>query len=99
MLLARIGQILMAPLSSVEDLGLYSVAITIADLPLIVAFAISGALHGVNSKSNDPAQVTTTARVTTLVGLVGCVVLGGSVPLWIKPLFGDEFGAATFPRS
>jgi O-antigen/teichoic acid export membrane protein len=97
MLLARIGQILMAPLSSVEDLGLFSVAGTVADLPLIVALAIAGALHGVNSKLNDPDQVTTTARVTTLVGLLGCVVLGGTVPLWIKPMFGDQFGAATGP--
>ena len=97
MLLARIGQMLMAPLSSVEDVGLFSVAIAISDLPWIVALAIAGALHGVNSQSNDPAQVTTTARVTTLVGLVGCVVLGGSVPLWIRPLFGEEFGAATVP--
>ena len=97
MLLSRFAQILMAPLSSLEDLGLYSVATTISDLPWIVALAIAGALNGVNSKSNDPAQVTTTARVTTLVGLVGCAILGGSVPFWIKPLFGEEFGAATAP--
>jgi O-antigen/teichoic acid export membrane protein len=97
MLLARVREILMAPLSSIEDLGLFSVAITISDLPWIVGLAIAGALHGVSSKSNDPAQVTTTARVTTLIGLVGCAVLGGSVPFWIKPLFGEEFGAATVP--
>jgi O-antigen/teichoic acid export membrane protein len=97
MLLARAGQLLMAPLSSVEDLGLFSVATTISDLPLIVALAIAGALHGVNSKSNDSTQVTTTARVTLLVGFVGCAVLGGTLPFWIKPLFGAEFGAATVP--
>ena len=97
MLLARLGQILMAPLSSVEDLGLFSVANTISELPFIVAIAIAGTLYGVNSRSNDPAQVTTTARVTTLVGFVGCAVLGGTVPFWIKPLFGEEFGAATVP--
>ena len=97
MLLARVGQLLMAPLSSVEDLGLFSVASTIADLPLIVALAIAGALHGVNSKVNDPAQVTTTARVTLLVGFVGCAVLGGTLPFWIRPLFGEEFGAALVP--
>jgi O-antigen/teichoic acid export membrane protein len=97
MLLARVGQLLMAPLSTVEDLGLYSVAITISDVPLIVALAIAGALHGVNSKSNDSTQVTTTARVTVLVGFVGCALLGGSLPLWITPLFGEEFGAAIVP--
>ena len=97
MLLARVGQLLMAPLSTVEDLGLYTVATTISDLPLVVALAIAGALHGVNSKSNDSTQVTTTARVTLLIGFIGCAVLGGTLPWWIRPLFGEEFGAAIIP--
>jgi len=97
MLLARASQLLMAPLSSVEDLGLFSVATTVADLPLIVAMAIAGALHGVNSRSTDPDQVTTTARVTLLVGFVGCLLFGATVPFWIRPLFGAEFGPATLP--
>ena len=97
MLLARVGYLLMAPLSTVEDLGLYSVASTISDLPLIVALAIAGALHGVNSKFNDSTQVTTTARVSVLLGFVGCAALGGTLPLWIRPLFGEEFGAAIVP--
>ena len=97
MLLARVGSLLMAPLSTVEDLGLYSVASTISDLPLIVALAIAGALHGVNSKFNDSTQVTTTARVTVLVCFVGCAVLGGTLTFWIRPLFGEEFGPAIVP--
>lgn len=97
MLLARIGQILMAPLSSVEELGLYSVAATIADLPLIVALAIRDTLYGVNSKANDAAGITTTTRLTILVGFLGCAVLGGTLPWWIGLLFGAEFGAATAP--
>jgi O-antigen/teichoic acid export membrane protein len=97
MLLARIGQIIMAPLSSVEDLGLYSVAITISDLPLIVALAIRDTLYGVNSKTNDAAGITTTTRLTILVGFLGCAVLGGTLPWWIGPVFGAEFGAATVP--
>ena len=97
MLLARASQLLMAPLSSVEDLGLFSVASTVADLPLIVAIAIAGALHGVNSRTTDPDQVTTTARISLLIGLVGCLVFGATVPFWIEPLFGAEFGPATLP--
>lgn len=97
MLLARIGQILMAPLSSVEDLGFYSVASTVSDLPLIVALAIAGAVFGVNSKAQDAAQLTLTARLTLLVNGVGCVVVGITAPFWIKPLFGAEFGGAVVP--
>lgn len=97
MLLGRLGQILMAPLSSVQDLGLYSVATTIADLPLIVAVAIQGTLFGVNSKTTDAGKLTTTTRLTLFVGFLGCAVLGGTLPLWIGPLFGAEFVAATVP--
>jgi O-antigen/teichoic acid export membrane protein len=97
MLLGRSGQLLMTPLSSVRDLGLYSVAITVADLPLIVALAIQGALFGVNSKARDASQVTTTARLTLLAASVGCACMGGTLPFWIEPLFGSEFSAATLP--
>lgn len=97
MLLARIGQILMAPLSNVGELGLYSVATTISDLPLIVAIAIQGTLYGVNSKSIDAVKLTATTRLTLLVGFVGCAVLGATLPLWIGPLFGAAFTAATIP--
>ncbi|GAB3196474.1 hypothetical protein GCM10027261_19270 [Geodermatophilus arenarius] len=97
MLLARVGQIFMVPLSSVEDLGLYTVASTISDVPLIVALAIQNALFGVNSKTTDAAQLTATTRATLLVGFGGCAALGVTLPLWIGPLFGEAFTAATVP--
>lgn len=97
MLLSRSSQLLMAPLSSVQDLGLYTVASTISDLPLIVALAIQGALFGVNSKTTDAGQVTSTTRLTVLAGLIGCTVLGLTLPFWIGPLFGPEFAGATVP--
>ena len=97
MLLARIGQILMTPLAGVVELGLYSVASTIADLPLVVAIAIQGTLFGVNSKSRDAGKLTATTRMTTLVALSGCAVLSTTLPFWIGPLFGREFQQATLP--
>ncbi|MGY1787290.1 oligosaccharide flippase family protein [Geodermatophilus sp. SYSU D00698] len=97
MLLARIGQIFMVPLSSVEDLGLYTVASTISDVPLIVALAIQNALFGVNSKTTDAGQLTATTRATLLVGFGGCAALGATLPFWLGPLFGEAFTAATVP--
>jgi O-antigen/teichoic acid export membrane protein len=47
MVLDRADALLMAPLSNVSNLGIYSVAGTISDLPLIVALAIAGARLGV----------------------------------------------------
>jgi len=97
MLLARIGQILMAPLAGIEQLGLYSVASTISDLPLIVAIAIQNTLFGVNSKSRDADKLMATTRLTVLVAFCGCAVLGASLPFWIGPLFGAEFRPAVVP--
>jgi O-antigen/teichoic acid export membrane protein len=97
MLLSRASQLLMLPLSSSADLGLYTVASTISDLPLVVALAIQGALFGVNSKSAEVSQITRTSRVTLLAGAIGCAILGGTLPFWIGALFGPEFRPATLP--
>lgn len=97
MLLDRAAPLLMAPLSDVTNLGLYSVANTISDMPLLVALAISDALFGVNAKTANVLQVTITSRITILVGFCGCAFLGVTLPFWIGPLFGDQFRAATVP--
>jgi O-antigen/teichoic acid export membrane protein len=41
--------------------------------------------------------VATATRVTLLLGFAGCLVLGGSSPWWIVPLFGREFDDAVVP--
>lgn len=97
MLLARIGQLLIAPLSSVDDLGLYSVASTISDMPLIVALGIAGALFGVNSMERDAGKVILVSRLTLLVSVAGCVALAAVVPWLVGPLFGAGFAGAVIP--
>ncbi|WP_158657469.1 oligosaccharide flippase family protein [Blastococcus saxobsidens] len=97
MLLARLAPLLMVPLSTVEDLGLYTVATTISDLPLVVALAVQGALYGVDSRSTDARRLTATTRTTLLIGVLGCTLIGITLPLWIGFLFGPEFAAATLP--
>ncbi|PWJ55123.1 Membrane protein involved in the export of O-antigen and teichoic acid [Quadrisphaera granulorum] len=97
MLLSRVSQVLMVPLSSTYDLGLYAVASTISDLPLLVALAVAGALMGVNARSNDPVQVATTTRLGVLLGAVGCGGLAVTLPFWIVPLFTEQFAAALIP--
>ena len=97
MLLARLGQILFAPLSSVSELGLYVVAVSISDVPLIFAIAIRDVLFSVNSKANDAKQLTTSARLTLIVGIITCIGLGGTLPLWIAFVFGSSFVPAVLP--
>ncbi|MGT2425251.1 oligosaccharide flippase family protein [Amnibacterium kyonggiense] len=93
-LLSRINQVLFAPLSTVDQLGLYVVAVTISDVPLITAIAIRDALFGVNSKRSDAAQLAVTTRTTIFIGLLGTIAIAVSLPLWIGRIFGTEFVAA-----
>ncbi|MFW7414198.1 lipopolysaccharide biosynthesis protein [Demequina sp. SO4-18] len=97
MVIGRLAALLMLPLSDAEQLGLYAVATTIADVPLLVAMAIQGTLFGVSSKTTDPTRVTTTARLTLIIGAAGCAVIAASLPLWLGPLFGEGFVDATVP--
>lgn len=96
-LLARIGLLLFAPLSTVSELGLFVVAVTISDVPLLVSLAIRDALYGVNSKTADSDQLVTTTRVTLMLAIAGSLVLGATMPLWLAVVFGDGFAFALFP--
>jgi len=97
MLLARASQLLMVPLSSARDLGLFSVAITIADLPLVLTLAVQPALFGVNSRRSDPEALTQVSRLMLLLVAVGCTVVGLALPLLIGPVFGTDYVDATWP--
>ncbi|WFG44927.1 lipopolysaccharide biosynthesis protein [Pseudonocardia alni] len=97
MLLSRFAQVLMAPLSDLVQLGLFTVATTVSDLPLVIAMAIQGALFGVSSQLNDAGKLTQSARLTLLASLLGCTGLALTVPFWLAPLFGAEFGDALVP--
>lgn len=95
LLLARMGQLLFLPLSSARELGLYVVAVTVSDVPLIVALAMRDALYGVAAESQEAEQVARASRITLFTGFIGCLIIGTSLPLWIEFAFGPGFGAAT----
>ncbi|WP_084130358.1 oligosaccharide flippase family protein [Demequina sp. NBRC 110055] len=97
MVIGRLAGLLMLPMAGAEALGLYTVATTIADVPLVVALAVQGTLFGVSSRASDASRVTATSRISLLVGLTGVTVMGASLPWWLGPLFGEEFMAAAWP--
>ncbi len=93
-LLSRLSQLLFAPFSTVTQLGLYVVAVTISDVPLITAIAIRDALSGVSSTRQDAAQLATTMRTTIFIGALGSAVIAVTLPFWIAPVFGEGFDGA-----
>lgn len=97
MLMARLSQLLVTPLSDTVQLGLLVVAITISDVPFIFAQTIRDVVFGVDSAEADPRRLADTARMATLIALLGSIVLGSTLPLWITALFGSGFQDAIVP--
>lgn len=97
MLMARLSQLLVVPLSNAEQLGLLIVAITISDVPYIVTQTVREVAFGTNSADSDTKRLLTTSRIATLVAVVGSFVLGAALPWWIGVVFGSGFRAAVVP--
>jgi O-antigen/teichoic acid export membrane protein len=96
-LMARLSQLLVTPLSDVTQLGLLVVAITISDVPFIVAQTVRDVVFGTSSAQADPQRLASTARLGALIALIGSLVLGATLPFWIGALFGEGFTGAVIP--
>ena len=92
--LGRLSQLLITPLSDVAQLGLFIVAVTISDIPWIVTQTVRDVAFGSNSVDLDTERLTATSRVATLVAFLGSLVIGVTLPLWIGIVFGHGFSAA-----
>lgn len=97
MLMARMSQLLVAPLSDVTQLGLLLVAVTISDLPYLVTQTVRDVAFGVSSAREDTVRLTMTSRVATLFASAGSLIIGASLPLWISFAFGADFADALIP--
>jgi len=94
-LLARLDQALIAPLAGAEALGLYVVAVSVSDLPLVFTNAVRDVAFTSSSQGGDLERLASTARMTTLLsGILGTVV-AVTAPWWLTLVFGSEFAGAT----
>ena len=96
-LLSRVDQLLVAPLSNASELGIYVVAVSIAELVLVFNNAVRDVYFAEESREPDMERVARAARLSTIATLVlACVV--GLVSTWgIPVLFGHEFAPAVIP--
>ncbi len=97
MLMARLSQLLVTPLSDVAQLGILVVAITISDVPFILAQTVRDVVFGADSERADPDRLASVSRLGTLVAFLGSVLLGATLPWWIGALFGEGFEGAVIP--
>lgn len=100
--LSRIDQTLMIKLTTLQEQGLYAVAVTIGEVPSVISNAIRNVVFALDSRDSgdeDSAaaadqRLTMTARVTTLITLLISLPIALTAQWWVGPIFGQEFEAA-----
>lgn len=93
-LLIRVSQIIMVPLSGPYELGLFVVAGTLSEAALIFNAAVSTVIFSQESRETNDERLAATTRISTLVTFVLATAIG-VIGLWAVPFFfGDEFALA-----
>jgi len=90
-LLSRVDQMLMVPLSSTYQLGLYAVAVSVAELPLVINNAIRDVMFTAESQSADDRRLTAGARISNFLTAVAALGVALLSLLFFDALFGSEF--------
>lgn len=90
-LLTRLDQVLMVPLSSAAELGLYVVAVTVGEVPLVVSRAVRDVVLTKESREPSIDLLTRASRLAFYICtfIVVCVL---ATMTWTIPLlFGEDF--------
>jgi O-antigen/teichoic acid export membrane protein len=93
-ILARLDQVVMVPLADAWQLGLYAVAVTVGELPLLVNSAVRDVIFSSDAASENPEALGRSARVSTLVVSTLALTMGVSAFWWLPAVFGAEFAGA-----
>jgi len=91
MLLSRIDQVLMTPLAGTYQLGLYVVAVSVSELPLIINQAVRDVTFVTDAAESVDARLSSSARISTLLCGLAALLLGVSMLWWLPFLFGEDF--------
>ena len=90
-LVMRLDQLMMVPLGETRELGLYAVAVSLAELPLAAVAAVCELMFTISAKKNDPRVVAKLCRSTILVSIPCCAFGAAFAPLIIPLLFGTAY--------
>jgi len=93
-LLSRVDQTLITPLSSAYQLGLYVVAVNVSEIPLIIHRSVRDVTFVTDAHRSEDAKLAASARISTLICTVVALGLGLTMGWWLPILFGEEFAPA-----
>lgn len=98
-LLARFDQAILLPLSSAVALGLYVVAVSISELPLVFNSAMRDVMFSAESESSQDERLALASRTSTIVTAAIALAVG-LLSVWGIPLlFGADFDEAVLPTA
>jgi len=90
-LLLRLDQAILAPLSSAVELGYYTLAVSIAEVPLLLTAAARNVLFAADSSEPNAPRLAATARLVTAICTLGAIGIAAMLPWALPWLFGEEF--------
>jgi O-antigen/teichoic acid export membrane protein len=93
-LLMRLDQVLLAPLAGAVQLGLYAVAVSVAEVVLIANNAVRDVIFAADATQPDDKRLQQSARLSLLVSLAMAFPLGLTAAWWLPLLFGEAFVGA-----
>lgn len=96
LVMMRLDQVLMVSLTTNAELAYYSVAVSLAELPLVVVSAIRDVAFSLSAERNDSKIIARSCRLTVLAIGVLCVAGCLTTPLAIPFLFGKKFTPAVW---
>jgi len=88
---SRLDQSLMTSLSGTQELGLYAVAVSIAELPLIISGAISVMAFSADATQPSDDRLGSMSRIATSVCACVSLLIGLSSPALYRFVIGGEF--------
>jgi O-antigen/teichoic acid export membrane protein len=92
--LARLDQLLITPMAGVDELGLYVVAVSIAEVILVFNSAVRDVVFAAEAADANVLRLGVASRVSTIYTAVAGVAIAGSSAWFVPTLFGKEFEAA-----
>ncbi len=93
-LLVKLDQAVMTPLANAHQLGLYAVAATVADIPLIINSAVRDVTFSADAADTTDSRLGASARISSTASAALGLVTGISMIWWLPWLFGHDFSAS-----
>lgn len=93
-ILMRVDQTIMTPLAGARELGLYVVAVSVGELPMIINSAVRDVTFVSEATSSLDSRLAASARISATICLLTALFIGVTMLWWFPLLFGDEFRGA-----